>query len=121
MRIGSTLSLVSLVVVAVSTARCSGSGGETPAPIARCEADLTPWTKTGSGAQARLATSADLFSGDAALGRAGDVLLETTHPRHGRDALERAAPSRRAATSSMRTSSARGSSHVTSSVNCRRF
>lgn len=68
------LSLLGLAAVVVSTAGCTDEEEGTPV-IARCEADLTPWTKTGSGALARSATTADLFTGDAANAREGDVLL----------------------------------------------
>ena len=72
MRRSALLSIVG-VALAVTAAGCDGED-EIPV-IARCEADLTQWTKTGTGALARLATTDDLFSGEVALGRAGDMLL----------------------------------------------
>lgn len=79
MRPHARLPLVCLLLSA--TAACSsGSGGDTD-QIARCEVDLTPWQQSGSGASAKLATEADLFDGEAALGRAGDVLLSNERIR----------------------------------------
>lgn len=71
--------VVPLVVVGLAAAvaaRCSGDGGEAdPDPLPRCEVDLAPYVKTGSGAVAKVATQSDLFGGDAASGRPGDVLI----------------------------------------------
>jgi hypothetical protein len=64
--------------VAVIAARCGnkGSGGDKPAALSRCEADLSAYVKSGgSGVHAKYAANNDLLAGEAASGRAGDVLL----------------------------------------------
>lgn len=79
MRIGRILTHSCLVVAALSVAHCSGDGD--PVPLARCETDLSAWTKSGAGASAKVATTEDLFKGDAALGREGDILLSNSKIR----------------------------------------
>lgn len=72
MRVSARSPFIGLLVCA-SFACSSGSGGDEG--LARCEIDLAPWQQSGSGARAKLATAEDLFVGEAALGRVGDVLL----------------------------------------------
>lgn len=72
------LPLVVVALAAVVAARCSsGSGGDTnPRPLGRCETDLAAYLGTGPGATAKVAAKEDLLAGEAATGRAGDVLLK---------------------------------------------
>src|SRR5690554_6759828 len=69
------------VLASVAAIGFSACGPEQEPSIARCEIDLSAYTGSGSGAAARVATKDDLFEGEAATGRPGDVLLENDRIR----------------------------------------
>lgn len=67
--------LFGLLLAAGSAVGLTNCSGDDPKPIAHCEVDLAPYLRDGSGAKALVAGKSDLLAGEAASGRAGDLLL----------------------------------------------
>ncbi len=103
--------LVVLGLVARVAARCGkpASTSQPPKKLARCELDHSAHYGTGSGVWAKVAGPGDVLTGEAATGRAGDVLLKNDRIQPIIEQADRViGPSRMAATSSTRTRCARG-------------